>query len=161
MREGWENAMNTVLRAGKGANWVEASGQTRYSAAALSFVAEAIHLWVAPDHYLEWLGYGILFLAAAVFQGFLGAALLFRPRRWVFFLGALGNLAVVVLWAYTRAVAVPLGPMAGEAEPLGVLDLACTGAEAALVVLLATLWWWCRKAAPGFRRTRGPEPSKV
>jgi hypothetical protein len=153
--------MNTVLRTGKGANLVEAFQRTRYSAAALSFVAEAIHLWVTPNHYLEWLGYGIFFLAAAVFQGFLGVALLFRPRRWVFLLGVLGNLAVVLLWAYTRAVAVPLGPMAGEAEPLGVLDLACTGAEAALVVLLAALWWRCRKAAPGLRRTRRSEPSKV
>ena len=153
--------MKTVLRAGKGANWVEASGRILYSAAALSFAAEAIHLWVTPDHYLEWLGYGIFLLAAAVFQGFLGAALLFRPRRWVFLLGALGNLAVVVLWAYTRAVAVPLGPMAGEAEPLGVLDFACTSAEVVLVVLLAALWWRCRKAAPGLRRTRGSEPSKV
>jgi manganese oxidase len=153
--------MKTVLRAGKGANWVEASGRILYSAAALSFAAEAIHLWVTPDHYLEWLGYGIFFLAAAVFQGFLGAALLFRPRRWVFLLGAIGNLAVVLLWAYTRAVAVPLGPMAGEAEPLGVLDFACTSAEVVLVTLLAALWWRCRKAAPGLRRTRGSEPSKV
>lgn len=153
--------MNLVLRARKGATEFGAPETMLYSAAALSFVAEAIHLWTAPEHYLEWLGYGVFFLAAAIFQGVLGAALLFRARRWVFFVGALGNLAIVLLWAYTRTVAVPLGPMAGEAEAVGVLDLACTSAEVALVILLAALWWWYRKPALGLRRTRGPKPSKV
>lgn len=153
--------MNTVLRAGKGATEIGAFEWMLYSAAALAFFAEAMHLWVAPGHYLEWLGYGVFFLAAAVFQGVLGAALLFRARRWVFFLGAIGNLAIVLLWAYTRTVAVPLGPMAGEAEAVGVFDLACTSAEVALVILLATLWWRYRKCVPGLRRTRGPKPSMV
>jgi hypothetical protein len=50
--------------------------------------------------------------------------------------------------------------MAGEAEAVGVLDLACTSAEVALVILLAALWWY-RKPALGLRRTRGPKRSKV
>jgi hypothetical protein len=153
--------MNTLLRAGTDATDIGACERMLYPAVALSFVAEAIHLWVTPEHYLEWLGYGIFFLATAVFQGFLGAALLLRPRRWVFFSGALCNLAVVVLWAYTHAVAVPLGPMTGEAEAVGVLDAAGAGAEVALVVLLAALWWRCGKPVPAIRRTRESEPSKV
>jgi hypothetical protein len=153
--------VNTVLRARKGATEIVGAPERMVYSAALSFVAEAIHLWMAPEHYLEWLGYGVFFLAAAVFHGVLGAALLFRARRWVFFVGALGNLAIVLLWVYTRTVAVPLGPMAGEAEAVGVLDLACTSAEVALVILLAALWWWYRKPALGLRRTRGPKPSKV
>jgi hypothetical protein len=150
--------MNKILRAVQGATEIGDFERMLYSAAALSFVAEAIHLWVAPEHYLEWLGYGVFFLVVAVFQGVLGAALLFRARRWIFLLGALGNLAIVVLWAYTRTVAVPLGPMAGETEELGALDLACTSTEVVLVMLLAALWWRYRKPSPGLRRTQGPKP---
>ena len=46
------------------------------SAAAFSLVAALIHLWVTLEHFKEWWGYGMFFLAAAIAQGFCGAALL-------------------------------------------------------------------------------------
>lgn len=126
-----------------------------YSAAALSFLAEAIHLWFLPEYHKEWLGYGVFFLAVAVFQGLLGATLLFRPRRWVFVLGILGNLAVVLLWAYTRIIAVPLGPMAGEAEGVGMLDLTSAAVEVTLAILLVSLWRRFHEPTSAPRRSRG------
>jgi hypothetical protein len=67
----------------------------------------------------------------------------------------------VALWVYTRAAAVPLGPMAGEAEAVGALDVVCAGVEGALVVLLMTLCWRFPKPGPGRRRPRRTKPLKV
>jgi hypothetical protein len=36
------------------------------TAAALSLLAAAIHLWVAPEHFEEWWGYGAFFVVLAV-----------------------------------------------------------------------------------------------
>jgi hypothetical protein len=153
--------MNSTVSAKNGATRAGATDRMLYSAATLSFLAEAIHLWVTPEHYLQWLGYGIFFLVVAALQGILGAALLFRPGRGIFVVGIVGNLAVVALWVYTRAAAVPLGPMAGEAEAVGALDVVCTSVEVALVVLLMTLCWRFPKPAPGLRRPRRTKPLKV
>ena len=112
-------------------------------AAALSLTAASIHLWAAPEHLGEWWGYGTFFLATALGQGLYGVALLLhglgRPRS-LLLLGAVGNLAIVVLYVLTRTVGVPLlGPHAGEVEGVAPLDLAATTSELVLVVALAAL----------------------
>src|ERR687884_675196 len=38
--------------------------RTLYAAAALSLLAGLIHLWVTPEHFEEWWGYGAFFLVA-------------------------------------------------------------------------------------------------
>src|SRR5829696_1713643 len=99
--------MNSTVSARNGATRDGATDRMLYSAATLSFLAEAIHLWVTPEHYLQWLGYGIFFLVVAALQGILGAALLFRPQRWIFVVGILGNLAVVALGLHARRGGAP------------------------------------------------------
>src|SRR5215218_9100716 len=64
--------MNSTVTAKNGATRDGATDRMLYSAATLSFLAEAIHLWVTPEHYLQWLGYGIFFLVVAALQGILG-----------------------------------------------------------------------------------------
>jgi hypothetical protein len=110
----------------------------RYLAAALSFLAQLIHLWVLPEHYLMWNTAGYLFLFVAACQGVLGVSLLFGPGRWTLRLGISLNLFVVFVWAFTRIVGIPSW-IAFMQEPVGVLDLAATTAEVALVVLLVKL----------------------
>ena len=110
------------------------------TAAALSLLAAAIHLWVAPEHFEEWWGYGAFFVVLAVAQGLYALGLLRWPTRSILLLGAAGNLAVAILWLVTRTTGVPLlGPHAGEVEGVGVLDLACTLGEVGIVVGLGTL----------------------
>jgi hypothetical protein len=111
------------------------------SAATLSLLAATIHLWVAPEHFEEWWGYGAFFLGLAAAQGFYALGLLLRrPSQPYLLVGVAGNLAVVVLWLVTRTTGVPLfGPHAGEVEGVGRLDLACTLAEAGIVVVLGAL----------------------
>ena len=126
-----------------------------YMVAALSVVAALTHFWVIPEHFEEWWGYGVFFLAAAVAQGVYGLALVRRrdPGRALLLLGIVGNLALVVLYATTRTVGVPFfGPHAGEVEGMGVLDLSAVLAEAALVVALAVL------LRPGRRQAGAVEP---
>jgi hypothetical protein len=62
-----------------------------YVTAALSLVAALVHLWVMPEHFEEWWGYGAFFLVSAIFQGAYAPALMRWPRPWVFDLGILGR----------------------------------------------------------------------
>jgi hypothetical protein len=84
-------------------------------AAALSLVAALVHLWVMPEHFEEWWGYGAFFLVSAFFQGAYAPALVRWPRPWILYLGIVANLGVVILWLVTRTVDIPFfGPHAGE-----------------------------------------------
>ena len=68
-----------------------------YAAAALSLLAALVHLWVTPEHFEEWWGYGTFFLIAAAAQFLYAALLLRRPKGRVLGLGIAGNLAIVLL----------------------------------------------------------------
>lgn len=111
-----------------------------YSAAALSLLAALIHLWVMPEHFGEWWGYGTFFLATAISQGAYGAALLRWPHQLLLLLGTGGNLLIVVLYLVTRTVGVPIfGPHAGEVEGVGAIDLCATMSELAIVLALGAV----------------------
>jgi hypothetical protein len=108
-----------------------------YAAVAFSLLAALIHLWVIPEHFEEWWGYGVFFLISAVAQGAYSAALLRWPRRPLLLLGIGGNVSIIVLYLLTRTVGIPFfGPHAGEVEGVGVADLCATTSELALVVAL-------------------------
>ena len=82
-----------------------------YAAAALSLLAALIHLWVTPEHFGEWWGYGAFFLAAALAQVLYAPLVLVWPTRIALLLGIGGNLAIVALYLLTRTVGIPLfGP---------------------------------------------------
>ena len=115
-----------------------------YPVAALSLIAGLIHLWVMPEHFEEWWGYGAFFLVATAAQVVYGPLLLRWPNRTVLLLlGIAGNSAIVLLYLLTRVVGIPLfGPEAGEVEALGVIDVCATSSEAAIVVALGALVLW-------------------
>lgn len=111
-------------------------------AVALSILPGWTHVFAAPEHFREWIGYGLFFAIAAVCQVayafLLGRRIPPSPR--LLWAGVLGNAAILALWAVTRTVGVPFfGPGAGEVEPVGVLDLLSTAAEAALIACLFVL----------------------
>ena len=120
--------------------WSNRSRMTLYAAAALSLLAGLIHLWVTPEHFEEWRGYGTFFLAVASAQGFYSVVLLRWPRQLIFYLGIGGNLAIIVLYIVTRTVGIPFfGPHAGEVEEVGVVDLCAAMSELALAMALGVL----------------------
>jgi hypothetical protein len=105
--------------------------------AALSLLAALTHLWVMPEHFEEWWGYGAFFLVAAVAQVVYVPLLLRWPNRSVLLLGIAGNSAIVLLYLLTRVVGIPLfGPEAWEVEGVGIIDVCATMSEVAIVVAL-------------------------
>ena len=113
-----------------------------YAAAGCSTLAGIIHAYFMPEHFEEWIGYGLFFMVAAVCQVLLALVLLadVPPRREVLWAGILGNTAILGLWVFTRTIGIPLGPMAGEIEPVGVLDFTYQITEIAVILCLAGLW---------------------
>jgi hypothetical protein len=79
-------------------------GSALYPVAALSLIAGLIHLWVMPEHFEEWWGYGVFFLVAAAAQIGYVPILLRWPNRTIFVLGIAGNSAIILLYLLTRAV---------------------------------------------------------
>src|SRR5215210_5434416 len=115
-------------------------GSALYPVAALSLIAGLIHLWVMPEHFEEWWGYGVLFLVAAAAQIGYVPILLRWPNRTIFVLGIAGISAIILLYLLTRVVGIPLfGPEAGEVEGVGFVDVCATASEAAIVVAIGAL----------------------
>ena len=115
-----------------------------YTVATLSLLAGLIHLWVMPEHFQEWWGYGAYFLVAAVAQVvYVPLLLRWTNRSVLLLLGITGNSAIVLLYLFTRVVGVPLfGSEAGEVEGVGIIDVCATSSEAAIVVALGVLLLW-------------------
>ena len=119
-------------------------GAWRYNTAlyvaALSLLAAAIHLWVTPEHFDEWWGYGTFFLVVTAAQALYAVALLRWSGRPLLLLGVAGNLAIVILWLVTRTTGIPLlGPHAGDVEVVGTPDVVCTLAEVGIVLVLGKI----------------------
>lgn len=111
-----------------------------YAAAGFSAMAGIIHITVTSEHFEEWIGYGVFFTVASAYQLLLALILTItqRPvRREILWVGILGNLAIIAMWMVTRTIGVPLGPMTGEIEEIGALDMASKIAELAVIVCLA------------------------
>jgi hypothetical protein len=114
-----------------------------YTVATLSLLAALIHLWVMPEHFEEWWGYGMFFLVAGVVQVVYVPLLVRWPNQTVLLLGIAGNSAIVLLYLFTRVVGIPFfGPEAGEVEGVGIIDVCATSSEAAIVVALGVLVLW-------------------
>ncbi|NIJ12512.1 hypothetical protein FHU38_002856 [Saccharomonospora amisosensis] len=107
-------------------------------AALASAGAALIHLAVIPGHWREWALSGLFFGGLAVFQLGWAAAVLRRPSRAVVAVGVAANLGAIGLWVLTRAVGLPFGPHAGEAEAAGTADILATLLEC--VVLVTGAW---------------------
>jgi hypothetical protein len=111
-----------------------------YFVAGFSLVAALIHLWVIPEHFEEWWGYGLFFLLATIAQALYSVMLLRWPSQKLMIAGIAGNSAIILLYLVTRTVGIPFfGPGAGEIEEVGLLDVGATVAEAVLVVALGVL----------------------
>jgi hypothetical protein len=115
-------------------------------------VSGSAHGLVTQDHFQEWWGYGVFFLAAAICLIVFGLALItdaidprympgdvHRLRRLMYAAGAIGNLSILGLYVLTRTVGIPVGPGAGSVEPVGGIDLVAKTSEVLAVVGLVVL----------------------
>jgi hypothetical protein len=110
------------------------------TAALLSLAAAVIHVWVMPEHFAEWWGYGVFFLIAAIAQAIYAIGVLRAPTPTLLRVGIIGNLAIIALWVVTRTIGIPVfGPHAGEIEAIGAIDVASKLVELLLIVVLGVM----------------------
>lgn len=124
-------------------------------AGGLSIAAGLLHMLVIEEHLAEWWGYGVFFMLAMLAQGVYGFAIVgtqvmegkpisehWRPstRKAWYVAGIVGNAFLVVLYVFSRAVAIPAGPAAGETEAVTPFGVFVKLVEVALVVVLLLLY---------------------
>jgi hypothetical protein len=119
--------------------WLNKRGRSSPSpvllvAAALSVAVAAVHGAVCPEHFHEGMLYGVFFAAATAAQLLWAGLAILRPSRWVLVFGLAGNLAILTLWLVTRTAGIPLGPEAGEVEPIGPVDVTANLFEVGIVI---------------------------
>lgn len=119
--------------------------------ASLSMGAAVVHFAVIAQHLDEWWLTGLFFIAVAVFQLLWALLVVLRPSALVYAAGAVVNALVVVTWIVSRTTGVPVGPEAGEAEPVGFPDVLATAFETLIVVLALALLSQPRERLPGLR----------
>ncbi|MBA3747056.1 MAG: hypothetical protein H0W96_06125 [Solirubrobacterales bacterium] len=124
--------------------------------AGVSIAAGLIHAIASIDHFTHWWAYGVFFLLLTYGQVLWGVALLRRPagdrtlRN-----GALANIAIVVVWLYSRTIGLPLGPEAGHRQPVGVMDVAASLDQLVLAAYVAAILTPRLRAVRGFSALLG------
>jgi hypothetical protein len=113
--------------------------------ATASLASGLLHASVSREHFGEAFIFGAFFLVTAAAQTAWAALLVYRPNTKLLIIGAAGNALVIALWALTRTTGLPIGPEPWHPEPIGILDLAATGLETAIVI--ATTILLARKTA--------------
>ena len=104
----------------------------------LSAGAAAIHFAAAGSHFREWWAFGVFFVGSGLAQLAWALLAVKSPSPTVWWVGVLGNAAIITLWILTRTVGTVVGPDAHTAEPVGVPDAVASGLE--LAIVLAALW---------------------
>src|SRR5258706_3718648 len=101
-----------------------------YAVAILTLGAALIPLAVTPQHFEEYLPYGLFFLAAGAGQIALAVALVVAPSRRLFIVGLAASVGLIAPWALSRTVGVPIGPDgAWQPETMGFTDIICSFLE--------------------------------
>ena len=115
-----------------------------YSVASASTGAAAIHYAVAAEHFEEWWGFGLFFVASAVAQLVWAVVVVASRSRPLIWFGVIGNAAIVVLWIVTRTFGTLVGPEPAAPEPIGLADSVATAFEMTIVVAGTWLAWSVR-----------------
>jgi hypothetical protein len=106
----------------------------RAAASVASAGAAAIHLGTAPAHMAEWLPAGCFMLMTGIAQ--LAWSILIGRRRCTsasLAAGLAGNVALVALWAMSRTIGLPFGPMPFTPEHVHGPDLLAVALEVIVV----------------------------
>lgn len=126
---------------------VKKGGFAALTAAGLSLGAGLIHLWAAPEHFLEWWGHGAFFVIAAACQGLFAVSVLRWPMsRTVLLSGIAGNLSIVFLYMVSRTWGIPFGsdwtlfsPGVAHLEDADALGMLATASELGIMVASVAL----------------------
>jgi len=129
-----------VTRDDPAARRLTATEELAVAAALLVFASSFVHSLVTADHFEEYWLFGAFFAVVTCLQALWTALIFGDPsNRRILLAGAVGNGALVAVWAISRTVGVPLGPHAWQPEPAGVADVLSTLDELGAVVLIAAI----------------------
>jgi hypothetical protein len=103
--------------------------------AGVSWAAAFVHGAVTSAHFAEYWLFGLFFAVLAMLQFGWGAWIYQEPRAGRLWLGAIGNLLVVLLWILSRTVGLPVGTDAWQPEAIGFVDLMATLDEVGIAVM--------------------------
>jgi hypothetical protein len=106
-------------------------------AAGLSFAAAAANNAEIGGHLAVDPAIGAVFAVVAVFQAGWAVLYLALPTTGIAALGLLVNDAILLTWAWSKAVGLPFGSNPSTPEPIGVTDAAGALFEVLLILLLA------------------------
>jgi hypothetical protein len=107
-----------------------------FLACGLSWGAGLIHLQAAGDHIEEYVLFAVFFALLATAQFVWGVAICRSPARGLLGAGAVVSLLVVMLWAVSRTIGLPIGPEAWSPEPVGAIDAIASLDEVFLALLV-------------------------
>jgi hypothetical protein len=107
-----------------------------FVACGLSWGAGLIHLHAASDHLEEYVLFSVFFAVLAAGQFAWGAAICRSRGRGLLGAGAVASLLVVILWAVSRTVGLPIGPEPWSPEPVTAIDAIASADEAVLALLV-------------------------
>lgn len=119
----------------------------RYTLVGLSAGAAVIHLSVIPEHLKEYWPFAVFFAGVAAFQAAWPVAVLTRPQRGLYGIGAVASAGLITLWALSRTTGLPLGPEPWHPEAASLPDLLAVALEIGLIFTI-----WSR------RRSHQPKP---
>jgi hypothetical protein len=125
--------MSTVPVPARAGRQPETALRLRGSLALASASAALIHVMAASHHFAEWWLFGTGFVVMAVVQAGSAIALERSAARWAPIAALVVNVPIMVLWVWSRTIALPFGPEAGEAEAVGVADALCTLTELVII----------------------------
>jgi hypothetical protein len=116
----------------------------RYTLVGLSAGAAAIHLYVVPEHLKEYWPFAVFFAGVAAFQAAWALAVLARPQRGLYGIGAVASAGLVTLWALSRTSGLPLGPEPWHPEAASLPDVLAVALESGLLLVI----WGCQRFPP-------------
>ena len=102
--------------------------------AVASLATAGIHFAVIPEHFEEYVPYGVFFSIVAWLQGLWALGVLIRPTRSILLAAIVGNIALIAMWGVSRSTGLPMGPEPWTPESLGGVDVLCAALEAGIVV---------------------------
>jgi len=99
----------------------------------------AIHVFVVPEHLIEWPSAGVFFVALAAAEIVVAGLVLSRLRTGALLIAVAVSVVPLAIWLWSRTVGLPFGPDPGVAEAVGLADVVCCILEIATLVAAVLL----------------------
>src|ERR671916_1746305 len=107
-----------------------------YAAAATTAIAGILHLSLVPDIIGRNLNSGVFFLISGVAQIFWVIPMLKRWGRIWYYIGIVGTIILIIMWAMTR---IPGNPITGRGGPISEMAIPIEVIQITYIVLTAII----------------------